>query len=111
MLLFAYIGGTHVFTLLVIVLIGLSKTKFMNVEVETNVETQILSQLVDWFLFEPKKKKATENHQMLLFTYIGGTYVFTLLVSVPIGLCKTIMNVEVETNVETQILITEKHQM
>ena len=38
---------------------------------------------------------------MLLFTYIGGTYVFTLLVSVPIGLCKTIMNVEVETNVET----------
>ena len=58
---------------------------------------------MDWFLFEPKKK-VTENHQMLLFTYIGGTYVFTLLVSVPIGSCKTIMNVEVETNVETQIL-------
>ena len=58
-----------------------------------------------------QKKKVTENHQMLPFTYIGGTYVFTLLVSVPIDSCKTIMNVEVETNVETQILITEKHQM
>ena len=34
---------------------SLSKVVIMNVEVETNVKTKILSQLVDWYPFEPKK--------------------------------------------------------
>ena len=34
----------------------------MNVEVETNAKTKILCQLVESYLFEPKK--VTEYHQM-----------------------------------------------
>ena len=35
------------------------------------------------------QKKVTENHETYQFAYIGGTYVFTPLGSVPIGSSKT----------------------
>ena len=42
-----------------------------------------------WICIHLSQKKATQNHEIYQFAYIGGTYVFTQLVSVPIGSSKT----------------------
>ena len=43
----------------------------MNLEVERNVKTKILSWLVDWY--SPESDKVTEYHEMYLYANIGDT--------------------------------------
>ena len=75
----------------------------MNVEVETKAKTKILSQLVDSYLFEPKKSNRKPSN-VAICPYHG--YVCLLLIAkCTESLFKVvIMNVEVETHVTTKIL-------
>ena len=82
---------------------SLSKVVIMNVEVETNVKTKILSQLVDWYPFEPKKGNRKPSN-VVVCPYRGHICLHIL------GKCTEslfkvmIINVEVEMNVKTKIL-------
>ena len=82
---------------------SLSKVVIMNVEVETNVKTKILSQLVDWYPFEPKKGNRKPSN-VVVCPYWGHICLHL------IGKCTeslfkvAIMNVEVKTNVKTELV-------
>ena len=75
----------------------------MNVEVETNAKTKILSQLVESYLFEPKKGNPKPSN-VVVCPYRGHICLHIL------GKCTEslfkvmIINVEVEMNVKTKIL-------
>ena len=74
----------------------------MNVEVETNVRTNILSQLVDWYPFEPKKGIRKPSNEAVCPYWVH--ICLHLIDKCTESLFKiVIMNIEVETNVKTKI--------
>ena len=82
---------------------SLFKVVIMNVEVETNVKTEILSQLVDWYPFEPKKGNRKASN--VAFCQYQGYVCLHLIGKCTESLFKVmIINVEVEMNVKTKIL-------